>query len=690
MGDVEIRELGVGAIVPSRWQYRRRFDEESLLELAKSIRVHGVVSRMLVFVDEDGSYELIAGERRLRAAQALQLVRNGQCSKLADAVAMVAARDWWSRAEYLVESGSGCEMRLVPVEVREGMAEDYREIVILENLQREDPTAIEEAEGFRVLLEEEGYSQAKLGKRLGKSQGYISQRMGLLDLAEGAREAVESGDVSFTAARAIATLPATVQEAVTTQVQQMARIEGDGQATTRKVQAMTGQIRRFLNPKGWEPNSFNRVLSPTRRNLLRLIQREIRELDEARAGEVILALRNVSKYGQGYNFTGKKPLSIAGTGDDARQVLDVLTGQTYGGRGERDHWQRAARAEGWTCEACRFSKARQPVAVSVDLACARWEGEEAETCLGFIGDEDPVVAVFGDWGAKNWVRKLKIEVLDADGLLYVEDLETYTSIVEQIAEAALADADEKDEEAEHGHLVDLKSYWEAQQDVGESGLDVVHFQAHACVRCVHCRPELMDQDLPPCRFAVEPLRVSRWNDGTAAPGMGVLVGREGKMVPRCKQFRVREVPQLVPVWGFAVAKGERHFVLDWLRGVTKRGSYNLGSVPGVLAWLPWERKEVEENHDVDRMVRYVRENWEALGGDKAVARLVSVALSESRATLASSGMVKLMNPTTGHEEAWRGITWKMFVAGADVGRWSDWPDDWPRPWMKRGEEVDKD
>jgi ParB-like chromosome segregation protein Spo0J len=684
MDEHTLRDLLVTQVAPSRWQYRRRWDEEGLLELAKSIELHGIVVRLLVFEDEDGGYELIAGERRLRAMQALQLKQNGIHRKLADAVAEVAAADWWGKARERLNTGTRQFFRMVPVEVKEGEPEGWREVVILENLQRENPSAVEEAEGFRILLEEEGYTQTKLAQRLSKSQGYVSQRMGLLGLAEEVKEVVQDQDISFTAARSIATLPEEMQGAVTSQVQQMAQIEGDGQATTRKVQVMASQIKRFMKPESWEPNSFNRMLPPVVRNRLRLIQWHMGHLDKARAGEVVVALRDVRDYGYSSNYTGKKPLSMARDGIETGNLLDILTGSSSDPWGaDKEHWRREATARGWTCEGCIFSKARKPEKATVDLPCERWEGDDVPTCLGFIGEDDPVVAVLDDWQVREWIRKLELEVQrQEDGLEYVDDLETYVAIVEQIAEAALAEDDERRREKEEGHLVDLRAYWEAQQDVEASGLDVVHFQAQACVRCAHCRPELMDEELPPCKYAKEPLLASGYNKKAKAPAMGVMVEREGTMVPRCAQFRQREVPTIVPVLGFSVAKGKRHMVLNWLRGVSTGLGYanNSTKITGVLHWLPWERKEEEENHDVDRVVTYVRQNWDGLGGDGAVATLVSVALSEAKARYGNASVLKLLNPTTGHEESWRHLGWAQFVNGV-LPMWSSWPKDWPTPWM---------
>ena len=343
-------ELPLSEIRPSRWQYRRNWDPDKLLELAKSIREHGLINRLLVFrVDSPESregYELIAGERRLRACAALAMVQ-GRAQGLADAVEVTARADWWDHcfdtsqqaAAGLLEDLDG---DTVPCELRAGDATTFREIVILENLQRQDPSPVEEAEAFRILMEEEGYTQAALAGCLGKSQPYVSQRLGLLGLAEEVRDVVQEQAISFSAARAIATLPEAVQPAVSEHVQELAQREGDSQATTRKVQAMTRQIRKFLDPANWEPPE-SVPLAPATRNRLRMLKHLVANLDPVHAGEAVIELRGLASV-RGTNYTGKKPLAIADNPYDAHHVAGILAG-VEPGTVARDLWAEGVRSE---------------------------------------------------------------------------------------------------------------------------------------------------------------------------------------------------------------------------------------------------------------------------------------------------------------------------------------------------------
>src|SRR6266704_3444758 len=130
--------VAIHEIVPNPEQPRRHFDDEALGQLADSIRRHGLL-QPLVVRHIAGRYELIAGERRLRAATRAGLAR-------------------------------------VPVIVREARAEDRLELALIENVQRENLTALEEAEAYRQLLDQHGLTQDELAERVGKSRAACAAR----------------------------------------------------------------------------------------------------------------------------------------------------------------------------------------------------------------------------------------------------------------------------------------------------------------------------------------------------------------------------------------------------------------------------------------------------------------------------------------------------------------------------------
>ncbi|HUY68809.1 MAG TPA: ParB/RepB/Spo0J family partition protein [Alphaproteobacteria bacterium] len=160
--------LPVEFLSPGAFQPRRYFDEESLKGLAESIKERGILEPLLVRPLPGGKdqYEIIAGERRWRAAQIAGLHE-------------------------------------VPVLVRELSDREALEFGLIENIQRQDLSPLEEGEGYRRLLDEFGHSQSDLGRIVGKSRSHIANTMRLLTLPEGVRRLIEQGLLSAGHARAL-------------------------------------------------------------------------------------------------------------------------------------------------------------------------------------------------------------------------------------------------------------------------------------------------------------------------------------------------------------------------------------------------------------------------------------------------------------------------------------------------------
>lgn len=167
-GGSAVREIAIELIRPGAYQPRRNFDEAELEALAQSIREKGVLQPLLVRpVDEDGAaFELVAGERRWRAAQ-----RAG--------------------------------LHQVPVLVRALADAEALEIALIENLQREDLSALEEAAAYRRLMQEFGRTQANLAEALGKSRSHVANTLRLLGLPEIVRRRLEEGSLTAGHARAL-------------------------------------------------------------------------------------------------------------------------------------------------------------------------------------------------------------------------------------------------------------------------------------------------------------------------------------------------------------------------------------------------------------------------------------------------------------------------------------------------------
>jgi len=149
-------------------QPRRRFDQADLDDLTASIREKGIIQPLIVRERDGGNYEIVAGERRWRAAQQAQLHQ-------------------------------------VPVLVRELDDTEVLEVAIIENIQRADLNAIEEAAGYRQLMDRFGHTQEKLAEALGKSRSHIANLMRLLSLPEDVLDLVRTGQLSSGHARALIT-----------------------------------------------------------------------------------------------------------------------------------------------------------------------------------------------------------------------------------------------------------------------------------------------------------------------------------------------------------------------------------------------------------------------------------------------------------------------------------------------------
>ncbi len=164
-----VREIEIGRIRPNPNQPRMHFSEESIDELADSIGERGVLQPILLRPHGDG-YEIIAGERRWRAAQRARL-------------------------------------HSIPAIVRDVDDAAAAEIALIENIQREDLNAIEEAEGYQQLIEHHGHSAEDIGRLVHKSRSHVANLLRLLDLPAFVREALVRGDISMGHARAVATAP---------------------------------------------------------------------------------------------------------------------------------------------------------------------------------------------------------------------------------------------------------------------------------------------------------------------------------------------------------------------------------------------------------------------------------------------------------------------------------------------------
>ena len=207
--DGELRYLPVATIRPGRYQPRTNMDETALTELADSIRTHGVVQPIVVRETPAGDYELIAGERRWRAAQMAGLdVIPSVVRRVADEIALVVG--------------------------------------LIENIQRENLNPVEEANGLRRLLDEFGLTHQQVADSIGRSRAAVSNLLRLLNLDPAVRVHLENGRLEAGHARAILALPREQQlAAADTVIQQRLSVRQTEQLVRRY---LSGKRKKKRNP----------------------------------------------------------------------------------------------------------------------------------------------------------------------------------------------------------------------------------------------------------------------------------------------------------------------------------------------------------------------------------------------------------------------------------------------------------
>ena len=168
----DVLSLRLSVIEPNKNQPRRHFDADKLHSLAESIRQNGVISPIMVTKTDTG-YEIVAGERRWRAAKLAGLTE-------------------------------------IPAIVRNYSPQQLTEVALIENIQREDLNPIEEAQAYRALMEDYDLTQEQISERLGKSRSAIANSVRLLSLEDGLQKYVISGQISEGHARCVLSLEGTV------------------------------------------------------------------------------------------------------------------------------------------------------------------------------------------------------------------------------------------------------------------------------------------------------------------------------------------------------------------------------------------------------------------------------------------------------------------------------------------------
>lgn len=212
----QVKEVSVSEIRPNPYQPRKEFEQSAIDELAGSIKEHGIIQPLIVRKSIKG-FELVAGERRLRAA------------KLAG-------------------------LKQVPVVVKAYTDQQLMEIALIENLQRENLNPLEEAEAYEKLIAYHDYTQDQLAKKIGKSRPHVANMLRLLQLPEGIRKMVSAADLSMGHARALLTV--TDEKAQ----QQLAKDVVDKGLSVRQLEELVKQLSVSRETKKKKPAKNEPVL----------------------------------------------------------------------------------------------------------------------------------------------------------------------------------------------------------------------------------------------------------------------------------------------------------------------------------------------------------------------------------------------------------------------------------------------
>lgn len=252
LGDAAVREsspagitLRMAEVEPNAGQPRKFFDDESLGALAESIRQHGVLTPLLVRRQTNGSYQIIAGERRWRAARMAGLTH-------------------------------------IPVVITEADDRQATEIALIENLQREDLNPMEEAQGFSSLIRDYGLTQEDVAARVGRSRPAVANCLRLLSLPENLQKMVASGELSEGHARAVLGLNGT--ELQPKAVKQILTQELSVRQTEALVKKLTQESAELKKPRELSVN----YLENHERQLSESLNRKVKIVSGKQKGRIEL------------------------------------------------------------------------------------------------------------------------------------------------------------------------------------------------------------------------------------------------------------------------------------------------------------------------------------------------------------------------------------------------------------------
>jgi len=236
-----LANVPIGEISPNPYQPRRTFNDASIEDLSRSVREHGIIQPLVVTKTGDNKYRLIAGERRLRAAQKAGL-------------------------------------EVVPVVIKETMTDsDTLQVALIENIQREDLNPIEEAYAYHQLHEEFGLTQEEISKRVGKERSTVANFLRLLRLPDPVKKLLAAGQLSMGHARAILAVDSPKKQ------EQLAERVVKRNLNVRQTEMLASEA----SPKAEQPEKEKDIFTRDAEDKLTRTLRSRVEIDRKRRGGVI-------------------------------------------------------------------------------------------------------------------------------------------------------------------------------------------------------------------------------------------------------------------------------------------------------------------------------------------------------------------------------------------------------------------
>jgi len=655
-----ITQIQITNIRAGKYQPRQvAISDASVAELAADIGEHGVRTPLLVSPNGAlGVYDLISGHRRIHAARLVGLDE-------------------------------------VPCIVLVGLSEyEKHRTALVDNIQRDDMSPIDEATALAALADlreqETGHrpSQRDLAALVGKTQGWVQQRLALIDAAPELRESLGAGEIGMGEARKLATLPAPMQAAVVAHV-----TDPKNKLSPTQVRNLADRVAKFSDPARFDGVESQAIMPDLRNALI-----GIRHLLSTLPPDTLKAAVERALAGS------EDDQAILGRGTfkhatDAAPTLSLLLAAQAG---TLDSWNQYRGQHGWTpelagalertCETCIFSGHATPknaanAAHWMDLQCDRWAGKNVSTCDNCIVAGDfsaiTIVSTMTALAAERNIEVGQFERSSYGSNSYVTSVADYatlvTAMIEQEQQRKVAAADNE----KNGYRRRLEAFRQVCEDAlaGDSrGLDMLDMGHAQCQWCGHCA--LSGGLGGECEFIHQPIR-TQWGPDNRRPALCVLVKVIDDVasiaVPRCEMFRYAHKPYILETGGytFPVARKEREKFLDALITICRAGQHGGRSdgIWSVLRWLPFGRENAK-HYDPDAMTRHLLGSWDEYT-DAGIAALMQIANSEARAMMRGiNDRLTLLNPETGENEQWMPVDWDNFVTGKKPYDWRkniEWP-----------------